>query len=586
MREAFASFLGHKLPAPVEGALQRLLLIDRFESLYQEVRSDASAGSFVEHFLHRLQVKPKVSAGDLAMIPKTGPAVVVANHPFGLIEGAILLHVISSVRPDTKVLANHLLATIPEALPHCIFVDPFGTDRSTRFNQKGLKDTLAWLKQGRVLIVFPAGEVAHLNLRERAVVDPDWNVNVARIVRMTRAEVVPVFFVGANRAAFQLLGLLHPRLRTAMIAHEFLNKSKRTLELRIGASIGPEKLKIYQDDLALIRYLRHRTYLLQNRVASAAPKRVVHAVPQLVREELLSAEVSRLHADRTLVQNEEFQVLFGRMHELPNVVREIGRLRETTFRQVGEGSGKSVDLDSFDEYYWHMFLWSRRAGEIVGAYRLGPSEEILTRFGPKGFYTSRLFAWKTSFLDRIRPAVELGRSFVRPEYQRSFAPLLLLWKGIGQFLLRYPQYKILFGPVSISNDYSSTARQLMVKFLSAYCQSPDLAPLVEARNPFRQQNPKLADDLISSGATDLEEVSAMVADIEADRKGMPILLKHYLKLGGQLTAFNVDPQFSDALDGLIVVDLRKTNVRVLERYMGKEGAAAFLNTRTEPTPEL
>ena len=169
---------------------------------------------------------------------------------------------------------------------------------------------------------------------------------------------------------------------------------------------------------------------------------------------------------------------------------------------------------------------------------------------------------------------------MRPEYQKTYAPLLLLWKGIGQFLLRNPQYKLLFGPVSISNGYTAASRQLMVKFLSAYRQSPELAPLVRARNPFRQRaskpSSKLADELIGATVWDVEELSALIADVEIDRKGVPVLLKQYLKLGGELVAFHVDRRFADALDGLIVVDLRKTDSRVLERYMSKEGAAKFL----------
>jgi putative hemolysin len=214
---------------------------------------------------------------------------------------------------------------------------------------------------------------------------------------------------------------------------------------------------------------------------------------------------------------------------------------------------------------------------VVGAYRLAASDEVLATSGVKGFYTSRLFAWKKPFLEQIQPALELGRSFVRSEYQRSYTPLLLLWQGIGQFLVRNPRYKVLFGPVSISTEYSSASRQLMVKFLSAYRNSPQLAPLVRARSPFRTRPLKAAEELVKTSTWDIEELSALVADIEVDHKGVPVLLRHYLKLGGELVAFNVDRNFANALDGLIVVDLRKTDARILERYMGKEGVAKFLS---------
>jgi putative hemolysin len=382
--------------------------------------------------------------------------------------------------------------------------------------------------------------------------------------------------VGINSFTFQLLGLLHPRMRTALLAHEFLNKSNRDIELRIGTPISPAKVRRYQDDLALIRYLRHRTYLLQSR-DTRQPRRLAteKLAPGNNREELI-AEIAKLSRDQILVETEEFLVLLAKAPQIPSLLHEIGRLREITFRQAGEGTGRAIDLDQFDDHYWHLFLWSKVEQEIAGAYRLGPSDEIVKRMGVRGIYTSQLFAWTPSFLERISPALELGRSFVRPEYQKSYSPLLLLWRGIGQFLVRNPRYKVLFGPVSISTDYGSASRQLMVQFLSAHRGSPELARLVRARNPFRIRPSRVAEELAKEPADDVEELSTLVADIELDRKGVPILLKQYLKLGGELVAFNVDRKFANALDGLIVVDLRKTDIRLVERYLGREGAAAFL----------
>src|SRR5579862_722707 len=585
MRDALATLLGQKLPAPVEGAIEKLLQLDRLDRLYEDVPG-ADRRLIAEHPLALLNVHPKVSPRDLALIPRQGPVVVVANHPFGLIEGAILGSLLLSVRPDVRIMANNLLSAMPEATEMCIFVDPFGGEGAARANRKGLKDAIAWMKQGGLLTVFPAGEVSHLNLKERTITDPAWNHSVARLIRITGATVLPMYLVGANSALFQLLGCLHPRVRTALLPHEFFNKHNRNIEVRVGSPIPPAKIRAYQDDVALIRYLRHRTYLLQNR---EVPKKFQIALADppaaCVMAELLAGEVAKLGPERTLVETEDFSVLLAKAREIPNVLHEIGRLREVTFRQVGEGTGKPIDLDRFDEHYWHLFVWNRRANEVAGAYRLGPSDEILARFGPKGFYTSQLFQWKRSFLDRISPALELGRSFVRPEYQKTYAPLLLLWKGIGQFLIRNPQYKLLFGPVSISNGYTAASRHLMVKFLSAYRQSPELTPLVRARNPFRQRASKLADDLMGETVWDVEELSALIADVEIDRKGVPVLLKQYLKLGGELVAFHVDRRFADALDGLIVVDLRKTDTRVLERYMGKDGAAQFLSAAAaKPEP--
>jgi putative hemolysin len=477
-----------------------------------------------------------------------------------------------------KILANQFLAAIPDARQYCIFVDPFGGDSAVRGNHSGLKSSIAWLRQGGLLAVFPAGEVAHLDLKERAVIDPEWNGNVARLIRLTGATALPIYFVGANSPMFQLLGFLHPRVRTALLAHEFLNKHNRTIEMRIGNPIPAAKLRRFEDDRAMIGYLRRRTYLLQSRQASRPARRsAIEPSACGVFNGLMASEVSKLPPERLLVESDQYWVLLANANEIPNVLQEIGRLREITFRQVGEGTGQSVDLDSFDDYYWQLFVWNRATNEVVGAYRLGLCDEIIQRMGPKGLYTWRLFAWQPSFLNRLQPALELGRSFVRPEYQKTYAPLLLLWRGIGQFLVRHPWYKVLFGPVSISAGYNIASRQLMVKFLSTYHPASHLAPLVRARNPFRAQHPRQADDLFSLSASDVEELSALIADIEIDRKGVPVLLKQYLKLGGELVAYHVDRRFANALDGLIVVDLHKTDVRLLERYLGTAGAAAYLN---------
>jgi putative hemolysin len=589
LARAIGSIFRHKLPQPIESALERVLLVDRLFEVYERAVVHNPKASVFDNLLDLLHVHAEVSAHDLTRIPREGPVVVVANHPFGLIEGPILGSLLMPVRPDTKFMCNSLLGAMPEIGRHCILVNPFGGGDAVKENLSGLKEAIACLRKGGMLAVFPAGEVAHMDVRRREIVDPAWNDSIARIARRTGAAVIPMFFDGANSPLFQVLGLIHPKLRTAMLPHEFLNKQHTTIELRIGNPIPAKKIATFEGDRELIEYLRKRTYLLKNRKDPPRKKfsrvfrgwahqdeltKIVDAAPA----ELLETEVASLGARHLTADQGEYAVYLARAAEIPNVMREIGRLREVTFRQNGEGTGKALDIDAFDSYYLQLFVWNREANEVVGAYRLGPSDEILAGFGRKGLYTSTVFAYKREFLERIGPALEMGRSFVRVEYQKSYAPLLLLWKGIGRFVSRNPRYKVLFGPVSISNEYGATSRQLMVDFLKAYCHSDDLARLVRARSPFRRRPGKdLGPALVSTRAEwDIEELSALVADIETDQKGVPVLLRQYLKLGGKLVSFNVDPNFADALDGLIVVDLAKTDVRVLERYMGKDAARAFL----------
>ena len=293
MQDALAALFGPKLPASIGVALERLLVLDRFHSFFEELQCTAGGRPMLECTLDALNVRPLVSARDLALVPKAGPVVAVANHPFGLLEGAILATMLRRVRPDVKIMANHWLSHLPDAAEHCIFVNPFGGRDAIRANQAGLKESIAWLQSGGLLAMFPAAEVAHLNLKEGGITDPEWNQNIARLIRRTRASVLPVYFPGANSAMFQLFGILHPKLRTALLAHEFLNKTNRSIEVRVGHPISPAKLRTYQDDLALTRYLRHRTFLLQDREAPAGKvrKTCIEPVAAPVLSELIGAEM-------------------------------------------------------------------------------------------------------------------------------------------------------------------------------------------------------------------------------------------------------------------------------------------------------
>ncbi|MDX2154590.1 MAG: GNAT family N-acyltransferase [Bryobacteraceae bacterium] len=561
-----------KTPPPVGAAIERVLSLDRLDELYDRVRSEPDGG-FCANLLSALNVQVRVSEADRRRIPREGPVVAVANHPFGFIEGIILGSLLPSLRPDVKIMANFILASVPELRKVVIPVDPFGGEQSVRANLRGLKESLEWLERGGMLVIFPAGEVAHLDVRRRAVTDPEWSHSIARLLRKTKATALPIYFSGTNGPLFQLAGLIHPRLRTALLPHEFLNKHGQTVELRVGSPVPCKRLATLQNDEEAMDYLRSRTFLLENRqrekaAPSARTKNAGRPIVPAIPAATLDREIAALPSHTSLVESGEFQVLLVTAHQAPNVLREIGRLRETTFRAAGEGTGQPLDLDRFDEHYLHLFLWNRATREIAGAYRLGQTD----RLGLDGLYTRTLFSYGRAFLERLGPALELGRSFVIGEYQKGYQPLLLLWKGIGRYVAANPRYKVLFGPVSISNDYQPASRQIMVDFLRMHEQQPDLAKLVRPRRPFKSR------EVPGWGRTaqwDLEDLASVIGDIESDQKGVPVLLRQYLKVGGKLVAFNVDPEFSDALDGLIVVDLKATSPKMLERYMGKEGAAAL-----------
>jgi putative hemolysin len=574
------------MPGPVSAAVERVLGIPQVEHLYTSLTASHSR-PLTDGLLHSLQVTYTVSERDLGHIPRSGPAVVVSNHPFGLLDGAILASLLLRLRPDVKFLANQMLCAVPEIRELLIPIDAIGAN-SASANGRGLRQALEFLHAGGLLVVFPAGQVAHFQWRRRASADPQWKPAVARLIsiagrRLPALSVIPAYVGGHNSTLFNALGMLHPRLRTAWLVRELLNKRCRDIEVRLGQSLPAEALAVMPDDDERIRYLRWRTHLLAHRnrfkpdttsplrgrnSAKAAPLPIADPVPA----EKLAAEVASL---TPLIVSRELAVHLAPAASIPAVLQEIGRLREIAFRGAGEGTGRPRDLDAFDNYYLHLFVWNTAKHEVVGAYRLGQADLIEPRFGPTGLYTATLFRYRRDFLDRLGPALELGRSFIRPEYQRAFAPLLLLWKGIGRFVAENPRYRILFGPVSISNHYQSLSRQIMVSFLERNASLRELAALVSSRNPLR---PTRAAQRFPEPAPigDVDHLSAAVADIEPAQAGVPVLLRQYLKLGGKLLAFNVDPEFSGALDGLILVDLTKTEPKLLERYLGAAQAAQFL----------
>ncbi len=572
------------LLAPVE----KIFHLRTLNNMYRSVSPIPDDARFTDLALQLLNVDYAVSDTDRARIPAKGPVVVVANHPFGAIEGIMLTSLLTSLRPDVKFLANYLLGRIPEMRRHLIEVDPFGSSRSTARNIRPLKRALQWLEDGGMLVVFPAGEVAHIRWTKPVVTDPPWNTTVARLVRRTKAPVLPVHFDGRNSNLFQLLGLINGRLRTVMLPHELLNKSNQRIPVRIGNPVEYSRLERFDNDTDLTGYLRFRTYLLAGRGQntdgeSPSPKHNnahrAHSVPVIEATDgrILESEIGRLPTEARLVEGGEYQAFYARSAAIPKVLQEIGRLREITFRQVGEGTGRRTDIDRFDDYYIHLFVWNKERRELVGGYRLGLTDEIVAQYGIKGLYTRTLFKFKKQLIDEVNPALELGRSFIRPEYQREYAPLHLLWRGIGHYVIRYPQYKMLFGPVSITNRYHTISRQLLVDFLKNNRFASRLAAKIKPTNPLKERRYAHIDDKAHSRLVgSLEEVDTLIGEIETEQRGIPILLKHYLRLNGRLLGFNIDPDFSDVLDGLILVDLRQTDPRILQRYMGKSGAAEFL----------
>jgi putative hemolysin len=568
-----SGLIPRSVPRPLARIVEQALGLRQIASIYDELRQTHTDRPLVGRLLQSLAIETRISQKDLDHIPRKGAVLVVVNHPSGLLDGAVLATLLSSLRDDVRILANHLLASIPEIRGQLIPADVLSGKSAVSANASSIRKSVRVLTDGGLLVAFPAGEVSRLCWRKWSVTDSAWNPGSAALLRLAQQRgvdisVVPIYLNVSNSFIFHAASLLYPALSTLLLGRELLNKRGRAVEVRIGSAISAEKILSLSTEKERIEYLRWRTYLLASRETykprtalpmcghrdrSCVP--VIDAVPS----ERMAEEIAALAPARRLAENAEFSTYVAKAVEIPSTLEEIGRLREIAFRAAGEGTGQVVDLDEFDRHYLHLFVWNEKKQEVVGAYRLAATDRT------SRLYTATLFQYGREFLDRLGPALELGRSFVRVEYQRSFQALLLLWKGIGAYVARNPRYRVLFGPVSISNQYQPLSRRLIVSFLERHALRAEFKGVVAARNPFRHNSERHT-------GLDLEDLSAVVSDLDPGQGGVPVLLRQYLRLGGKLVGFNVDHQFADVLDGLIVVDLAKTDPKLVERYLGKAKA--------------
>lgn len=577
--QAFA--LPKTLASILFSALKLKNLIPVFEGI-EPIDPSRTAAENAKYFsdkgLANMGIGIKVDGIPLDQIPKDGPLVVVSNHPFGGPEGMALMSALLPVRPDLKVLINSVLGVFPDLRPCSLPLDILsGKSSSVARNIASMRWAQNHLDQGGALGFFPSGTVSHWQ-RGKGVVDPEWQPTVARFAQRANAPVLPVFFHGRNGFFFNLLGLIHPMLRTLLLPREMLAKKGTDMHLTVGRVIDPATLNLLGTAEARTAYMRMRSYALTDisptgQAAAPQPARPMEPVAAPHAPEAVAKAFAALPEEALLLREGDYAIYSVRGGQSPLLLEELGSLREATFRLVGEGSGKARDIDMYDDKYHHLLLWNEKDQVLVGAYRLGKVQEILAEHGASGLYTTSLFRMSDEFFRRYGNALELGRAVVHPQYQREYAPLMLLWKGIGRFLLRHDDIHCLFGPVSLSLDYAPASLRTAVDYLREQCGSAELANLVKGRI--------LPDRLLSFSAEiplpdsiNYNGLVALVRDIEGGR-GIPILFKHYLKLGGKIGAFHLDTAFN-TLDAFLLMDLVHSPKNMLQRYMTPEGAEAFL----------
>lgn len=577
---AKGSFKKKLFQSTVQKPIEKLLDVDKLNQVYRNMQAKGDSSehaSFFDNALAEFGVHYTIKSGTTSTIPETGPVFVVCNHPFGGIDGLILGSILLSQRDDSKILANSLLGKMPEIRPNLIPVNPFGGKKAMKDNLQGLRQAGQWLSEGKCLATFPAGIVSHFQKDTQSVQDSAWHTNIARLARKHGATIIPVHFSGGNSQLFYLSGRVHPRLRTGMLVRELFNKSSEEVEVRIGSPIPPSQFKDHESDSALVRYFQMRCEILSHQETEKPPeekpaeeKVAFEKIAERQPVEKFKEDIENLPEAALILQKGSYKVYAAEAPEIPHILEEIGRTRELTFREVGEGVGRPLDLDKYDQHYRHIFLWNSEKDEIVGAYRLGMVDIILANHGLQGLYSSNIFDYSEDAFDSLDDGktVELGRSYIVPSYQRRGTSLFLLWRAIIQHVKKNG-YTKLFGAVSISDDYHPLSKGLIMRYLRLNKFQSGFANKMRARKkPLYEKNRSLKAFNYPEALPSLENVSGLVSELEADKKGVPTLIKHYLQLNGVILGFGVDATFSDALDGFILVDLEKVNPTILRKYEG------------------
>ncbi len=542
--------------------LMKLIRISKLNEIYDKHKNEEGL-DFLNGILDEIEVKFEIPEEDLKRIPKDGAFITISNHPLGGIDGILLLKLILEKRPDFKIIANFLLEKIKPLDPYILPVNPFETRKEIKSSMAGIKNALQHLKDGAPLGIFPAGEVSTYK-NGKLIVDKPWEPVAIKIIKKARVPVIPIYFHAKNSKLFYNLARLNDTFRSALLPSEFLSQKNHLIKVRIGNPIGVKEQDNFEQLGDFQHYLRKKTYLLANPFEKSntiiskpkiklpkPPKKIVDPVDITKIEnefELLDKKNARLFSSKN------YKVYLAESKDLKNILYEIGRLREITFREVGEGTGKSIDLDKYDKYYKHLILWDEEKKKIAGAYRLGFGADIYETYGVKGFYIHELFSIEPELQGMLKKTIEMGRAFIIREYQQKPLPLFLLWRGIIHITLRYPEYKFLMGGVSISNRFSRFSKSLMIEFMRSNYFDPFVAQYVHPRKKFKVI---LKDDdkdfIFDEIQSDLNKFDRIIDEIEPGKLRLPILLKKYIKQNAKLIAFNVDPKFNNAIDGLMYI---------------------------------
>jgi putative hemolysin len=548
-------------------ALDRILGVKKMNALYQQHKMQGlSKESFSDRLIELLELDIQGIEALQSNIPKSGPVVIASNHPFGGIEGVILARLIGEVRPDLKVLANKGLGIFKELSDYFIFTNPLSPNDPK--NGPSLRQCMKHVNAQGALLIFPAGKVSYYQKAKAGISEHTWNKLVGRLVSIDQCQYVPVFVNGFNSPAFYRIEKLYFKLRMLFLGRELLNKTGATIQISCGNAIKEKQISRdlnYEQKAKLCRAL---SYAQDNRWRYEWPAdKITEQLPiieEIDKHQLLT-ELQALPSDQLLLTNKGYSVYYGYQSQLPLIVQEIARLREIVFRMHNEGSGQPLDTDHYDATYTHLFIIDNEQQKIVGAYRMGLSDKLMEKDGIAGLYLHKMFKFKSSFANQQGPCMEMGRSFLIPEMQGSYQGLLLLWKGIGRFAAKFPQYRTLYGTVSISKLFDPRSVKLIEQ---AYIDN-ESASQVSAHNQFEFDSHVEIDEL----AEEIElrdQLTSFLSSIESDGKDVPVLARQYLKMGGKFHALGIDTSFNHTPGLLLSVHFPSAPEKLLKLYVGEE----------------
>ena len=562
--------------------LMKVLKISTLNKVYNR-NKHLKEIDFLNGVVDDLQIKFEIPEEDFKRLPKDGAYITISNHPLGGIDGILLLKLMLEKEPNFKIIANFLLHRINPLKQYIMPVNPFENHKDAKSSVLGIKETLRHLSDGKPLGMFPAGEVSSYK-DGQLVVDKPWEEGAIKVIRKAQVPVVPIYFHAKNSRLFYILSKISGTLRTAKLPSELFSQKNRVIKVRIGKPISVAEQNEYDSIESYSEFLRKKTYMLANPFEkesklltpsnlkiSRNPKEIAGPA----NEEKIISEVKALRdTDCRLLQSKNYEVFFAGANKIPSILHEIGRLREITFREVGEGTNESIDLDKFDQYYHHLFLWDEEAKRIAGAYRMGLGSEIYPKSGIEGFYLNELFRFEPELHEMMHQSIEMGRAFIIKEYQQKPMPLFLLWKGIIHTTLRFPEHKYLLGGVSISNQFSDFSKSLMIEFMKSNYYDPYIAQYIHPKKAYKVKLKDADKDFIfNETEADLNKFDKIIDELEPGILRLPVLIKKYIKQNAKVVAFNVDPLFNNAVDGLMyirIADIPESTMKpVMEEFQAE-----------------